>query len=76
MTPDDILGWLIAAIALLALYALTNKQRWGWIAYLAGQVASMVLYYRLALWGLFFVNIIFAVVSVRGYIKWGSEDPR
>ncbi|MFA6135856.1 MAG: nicotinamide mononucleotide transporter [Candidatus Paceibacterota bacterium] len=71
---NDYLSWVIAIVALVAVYLLSEKKKIGWIAYLLAQIISMYLYYRLSLWGLFLVNIIFAYLSIRGYKKWKKSD--
>ena len=73
MDLNQILSWVISILALIGVYSLTKKKRVGWIVYFFAQVLSMYLYYLTELWGLFFVNIIFVFLSIKGYYEW-KED--
>lgn len=74
MTVNDWLSWVISILALVAVWALTRKFRWAWVFYFIAQILSMWLYFRLSLWGLFWVNIIFAYFSVDGFIRWKNKS--
>ena len=61
---------LIAALSIVAMWMLAHKYAEQWIVWFAANVISTGLYFWQGLYPTGILYLIFAVVSVFGYLKW------
>ncbi len=68
------MDWLAAALELLAIWIVGNKNRWGWLLGCAGCLCWMVVSYRTGVHGLLLVAIPAFLTDIRNFVKWSRES--
>jgi len=66
----NLLEILAAVFGLIAVYLTANKNVWGWPVGLVNVVLFGLLYYRNALYANMWLQLVFLILSIYGWIKW------
>lgn len=69
------LDWLTMALSLLALWLLSNKNRFGFAAFMLANVIWILL----GVWliqsvGIVVGNVVFLIMNIRGYLRWKTPQ--
>jgi nicotinamide mononucleotide transporter len=66
----NLLEILAAVFGLIAVYLTANKNVWGWPVGLVNVVLFGLLYYRNALYANMWLQLLFLILSIYGWIEW------
>jgi hypothetical protein len=67
------MDFLAATFALIGVYLIGSKSRWGWLCCLCSGITWMIVAYQTKVWGLYLEVIPLIFLNVRGFIKWSKE---
>ena len=69
------LDWLGMGLALLAVYLLGNRNKFGFISFIGSNAIFVYLGATLMnSWGVAIGNAIFLIMNIRGFIRWFKKD--
>jgi hypothetical protein len=68
------LDWVAMLLTFIAIYALGNKQRHGFLIMIAGNCCWIILGFKFESLGMILANVIFFVMNTRGFIRWGKTN--
>lgn len=74
MTEFYGVDWLAMVLTLTAIYMLGNKSRTGFITMMGGNSCWVLLGVLIGSLGLIAANIVFLIMNLRGFVKWGQND--
>ena len=66
--------WIAAIFEIAGVWLAGNKSRWCFPLFWTCEVLWFIVAIKAKLWGLAAMMIVFAVVNVRNYIKWGKHE--
>lgn len=69
---NEILGWIGNVFIVVGLWKVGNRSRDGFIASCVGELLWIANAYSRADWALTAICMVFLVMAVRGYVKWGK----
>lgn len=64
---------LAMALSLLAVYLLGNKNKWGFIYFIASNSLWLWVGFMMDSFGIIAGNLVFLVLNTRGYLRWVRE---
>jgi nicotinamide mononucleotide transporter len=70
----NLLEILAAVFGLIAVYLTANKNVWGWPVGLVNVVLFGLLYYRNTLYANMWLQLLFLILSIYGWIEWVSKS--
>lgn len=71
----QIMGWIGNVILILGLWSVGNKVRSCFIYTVIGEVLWVIYAVHNRQWDLVTICAVFAVMAIRNFIKWGSDEP-
>ena len=74
MTEFYGVDWIAMMLTLTAIYMLGNKSRGGFITMMGGNTCWVLLGVLTGSLGLIAANIVFLIMNLRGFVKWGKND--
>lgn len=66
------LGWIGNFFIVAGLWEVGNRNRAGFLASIAGETAWIANAYSRGDWALTSICVVFLLMAIRGYIKWGQ----
>jgi hypothetical protein len=67
-----ILSWLSTCIFLIGAFAIGNKRRWAFVCFFAAEIMLVFYSIHIRAWAVVVVGVMFAVMAVRNYLRWGK----
>lgn len=64
------MDWIAALLEIAGAWLVGNKNKWGFVVFMFGNVLWIITGSQKALGGLIFVSIIFFCINVRNFRKW------
>lgn len=68
------MDWIGNIFLIIGLWMVGDKKRAGFIFSIIGESIYVYYSYQYKLWGLLFICIIFGLLAIRGWYKWGQEN--
>jgi len=68
------LDWLAMGLTFFAIYALGNKQRYGFCVMIAGNACWITLGFKFESLGMILANVVFLLMNLRGFARWGRSE--
>lgn len=68
--------WLIAALSIAGGVLNVLKNRWGFVLWIAANLAWIVVDVVYGLWAQIPVWVVFTAISVWGFVKWSGDSGR
>ena len=69
----DIVGHIAYASLLLGQILLTKKNTWGWALRFIGEIGWVAIGFIIGMSSIWVWGILFALIDIRGFIKWRKE---
>ena len=73
MTPN-MLSWIVAMSSLVNILMIQQKKPTGWLLSFFNNLLAIYLMMWVQLYGMAFVQVIFAGISLRGWYSWRRES--
>ncbi len=68
------LDWIAMILTFTAIYALGNKQRFGFCVMIVGNACWIILGIKFESLGMILANLVFLIMNLRGFVRWGRPD--
>lgn len=70
---NEILGVIAIIIAAVGVVLCNRKLRMCFLVWLVSNVICGIIHYHAGIWSLFVKDIVFFVLSIEGYFRWGKK---
>jgi uncharacterized protein (DUF58 family) len=67
------LDWAAMVLSLIALYLLGNKNRFGFVSFMAANVSWIAVGSMLSNQAIIIGNLVFFASNLRGYVNWSAQ---
>lgn len=69
------LDWLAMALSVFAVYLLGNKNKWGFISFMTGNLVWLYVdIFLMGSYGIAMGNFVFLILNSQGYLKWNQNE--
>ncbi len=69
----EIFGLISTALAVVGVIANNRKLRWCFLLWMVSNAITLVIHTRAGIWSLALRDVIFLVLAVEGWIRWGAK---